>query len=214
MKKVLFVLAILLLINAKTNSQTCCDNVIKTIGDLTILPNNYTNSDTIKLIIPYSTSDLSLNLWKHFNIDSNLFTISACYMQFPLTSPSYYLDTIVIGILPLGNYTITVNKYCSCDTICTYSDTVSESIQFNITTGVNEFFKNNVSFFPNPATNTLYFNEIPSNANAEIYDLSGKLILKSPLFKPQIDVSNLGKGMYFIKLNTTEGSVVRKFVKE
>jgi hypothetical protein len=86
---------------------------------------------------------------------------------------------------------------------------------YNVT-GIQDFnsSKNNIIVSPNPATNTLYFSEIPSDANAEIYDLNGKLMLKSSLVKSQIDVSDLAKGMYFMKISAKEGSVVRKFVKQ
>lgn len=67
---------------------------------------------------------------------------------------------------------------------------------------------------PNPATTTLTIEGLTQKTTAEVYDISGKLLLSKPLSTKTIDISRLGKGLYFIKLTTAEGSVVRKFVKE
>jgi hypothetical protein len=68
--------------------------------------------------------------------------------------------------------------------------------------------------FPNPAINTINIGGLENTAKAEVYDISGKLLLTKQLNTNQIDISSLAKGLYFIKLSTAEGSVVRKFVKE
>jgi len=71
-----------------------------------------------------------------------------------------------------------------------------------------------ITIYPNPATNTLYTNGLTGINTVEVYDISGKLLLSKQLNSNQIDISSLAKGLYFIKLTTEEGSVVRKFVKE
>jgi hypothetical protein len=71
-----------------------------------------------------------------------------------------------------------------------------------------------INIYPNPAINNLTINGLSTNATAEIYDLSGKLLFNKQLNTNQIDINSLAKGLYFIKLSTEEGSVVRKFVKE
>jgi hypothetical protein len=70
------------------------------------------------------------------------------------------------------------------------------------------------SLYPNPASNTIIIEGFTANAVAEVYNISGKVVLTRKLITPQLDISSLAKGMYFIKLTTKEGSVVRKFVKE
>jgi hypothetical protein len=47
-----------------------------------------------------------------------------------------------------------------------------------------------------------------------MFDFSNKLLLIKQINGNQLEISSLEKGLYFIKLNTEEGSVVRKFVKE
>jgi hypothetical protein len=71
-----------------------------------------------------------------------------------------------------------------------------------------------ISIYPNPATSSLWIEGLSKTATAEVFDMSGKILLKKQLNTNQIDICTLAKGLYFIKLTTEEGSVVRKFVKE
>jgi hypothetical protein len=70
-----------------------------------------------------------------------------------------------------------------------------------------------IILYPNPASATLNIEGLATTAKAEVYDLSGKLLLNKPLTSHQIDISSLATGFYFIKLTTADGSVVKKFVK-
>jgi hypothetical protein len=74
--------------------------------------------------------------------------------------------------------------------------------------------ENMVEVYPSPATSALIIDGLTNTALVEIYDISGKLLLTKQLNTQQLDISLLAKGLYFIKLTTEEGSVVRKFVKE
>jgi uncharacterized repeat protein (TIGR01451 family) len=86
---------------------------------------------------------------------------------------------------------------------------------FEIMTGVEESpSANTISILPNPASNKLFISGLAQDALAEIFDISGKLLLTKLLLHPQLDISSLAQGLYFIKLTTAQGSVVKKFVKE
>jgi hypothetical protein len=80
--------------------------------------------------------------------------------------------------------------------------------------GIPETENNSLLIFPNPAFQTLHIEGIANSFKAEVYDLSGKFLLTKQINTNQIDINSLAKGLYFIKLSTEEGSVVRKFVKE
>jgi hypothetical protein len=83
-------------------------------------------------------------------------------------------------------------------------------------TGIeNNMTNNNLArVYPNPATTTLTIDGFSNASTAEVYDLSGKLLLSKQLNANQFDISSLAKGLYFIKLSTDKGSMVKKFVKE
>jgi photosystem II stability/assembly factor-like uncharacterized protein len=72
----------------------------------------------------------------------------------------------------------------------------------------------NINIYPNPVTTTISIEGVIENTIAEIFDISGKLLLSKQLNENQLDISTLAKGLYFIKLSTAEGSVVWKFIKE
>jgi hypothetical protein len=71
-----------------------------------------------------------------------------------------------------------------------------------------------IEIYPNPATTKLNIKGHDNKSIIEIYGISGKLILAQQLNSNQLDITSLTKGLYFLKLTTPEGSVVKKFVKE
>lgn len=77
-----------------------------------------------------------------------------------------------------------------------------------------------VSLFPNPASDkiTLKIQQSNSLQNSfiSVYDLAGQLLMQQPISKQQteIDISNLAKGVYILKLNTNSNAKVIRFVKE
>jgi hypothetical protein len=130
--------------------------------------------------------------------------------------PSHTYDSAGYYVICL---TITDGTGCT-TTYCDSSNlakTINTMITVNVisTTGVSESrIDRSLVIFPNPATTTLTIEGLTQKTTAEVYDISGKLILTTKLVSTQIDISALAQGMYFIKLRTKEGSVVRKFVKE
>ncbi|MEI6851574.1 MAG: T9SS type A sorting domain-containing protein [Bacteroidota bacterium] len=81
-------------------------------------------------------------------------------------------------------------------------------------TGIKEEMIFTMSVYPNPATTTLNVYGLSASATAEVFNMNGKILLIKQLNIPQLDITSLAKGLYFLKLTTPEGSVVRKFVKE
>jgi hypothetical protein len=74
-----------------------------------------------------------------------------------------------------------------------------------------------LNVYPNPASNyvniELHTNEI---SNLNVYDISGKLILTQVLTDKinTIAIDQLTSGIYFFKVNSSEGSSIKKVVKE
>lgn len=78
----------------------------------------------------------------------------------------------------------------------------------------SDFDLNEISLYPNP-TNFVFNLEIPNEVvkQVEIYDLSGKKLLKSN--QHQIDVSSLATGIYMVQIQTESGKTgVSKLVKK
>ena len=76
-----------------------------------------------------------------------------------------------------------------------------------------------VEIFPNPTNNNLTIRSASSFEAVSIYDLTGKLILSKQVEKAnreaiKVDINSISKGSYFIKLQSSEGSVIRKFIRQ
>jgi uncharacterized delta-60 repeat protein len=68
--------------------------------------------------------------------------------------------------------------------------------------------------YPNPVQNVLHLqsNNFTSIKAVKIYDLQGKVVLQET--NDTLNVSNLSKGLYIVKISTEEGEVTKKFIKE
>ena len=68
--------------------------------------------------------------------------------------------------------------------------------------------------YPNPAQNVLHLqsNNFTTIKAVKIYDLQGKVVLQDT--NDTINVSNLSKGLYIVKISTEEGEFTKKFMKE
>ena len=80
--------------------------------------------------------------------------------------------------------------------------------------------KTEIKIFPNPATDVIKINVnemlISEKAIVTIYNLQGQKILQQPFNKEksEINISKLAKGIYFVKVNTSNSSFVDMFIKE
>jgi hypothetical protein len=86
--------------------------------------------------------------------------------------------------------------------------------QYGITTGENDIKLPIVMIFPNPANNTLNMNGLPENTKVSIYDSQGRLVVTCPPDATQIDISELTKGIYMMKIVNKSGTSIKKFVKQ
>ena len=78
---------------------------------------------------------------------------------------------------------------------------------------VSNVNKAKVSIYPNPTTDYLNVSSASKISNVEVYDISGKRV-KAELVDNKVDVQNLAKGSYVIKITDGSGSTSQKFIKE
>ncbi len=92
---------------------------------------------------------------------------------------------------------------------------------YNDFLSINEYdLKSKIKLYPNPALDELIvsFNSTLSLTRMEVIDLSGKRIAQFYEFslntvQHKIDVSSFESGIYFIKIESLQGSITLKFVK-
>ncbi|STD05580.1 DUF7619 domain-containing protein [Chryseobacterium carnipullorum] len=70
-----------------------------------------------------------------------------------------------------------------------------------------------VTIYPNPVQNILNIQSKNTVIKAEIYDANGRMIISASVTGSSINVSELTKGNYIIKLFTKDKTVTHKFIK-
>ncbi|MDG1477426.1 MAG: DUF4886 domain-containing protein [Vicingaceae bacterium] len=109
-----------------------------------------------------------------------------------------------------GNYNVELTTYAN-DTC--FSDITSQTINISATS-IKDFNSNkNLTIYPNPAHNFIEIKTDLKYSSLSITDITGKVITNFNT-ESTINISNLKKGIYFIKVIGVENSIVRKFVKE
>ncbi len=78
---------------------------------------------------------------------------------------------------------------------------------------------NSISIYPNPAHENIYFhNDIQEEMDANIYSMDGKLLISKHINPSTsnivISISDIPKGYYIIKINTTTEQRFGKFIKD
>ena len=74
------------------------------------------------------------------------------------------------------------------------------------------FTENSVKVYPNPTTDYLIVSGIEGNAKAEIYTLSGQLVLEKAFEKETRIQIDLASGMYLVKVSNGTSSIHKKIV--
>ena len=120
---------------------------------------------------------------------------------------------IVGSVIPSGNYNITALAGANNTTPQIYSRTTSD---FEFITGIRDGSEMKIEMFPVPAVSELKVRNIMNVKTIEIIDVSGKVIrTTNPGSDSEliIPVSDLKKGIYFVRFNTAGGTIIRRFVK-
>ncbi len=144
---------------------------------------------------------------------------------------------LTIGFFPIGTVTQTTHTYYAVNGSITEPYFRDTSFSVNVpllgdpqntnqaqvftnalTLGLekNDLLANSIGFYPNPATNILMIdnkNNLVINSII-ISDTNGRNVLESKNASSALDISDLSKGIYFVKISSELGSVTKKIVKE
>ncbi|TDX87269.1 putative secreted protein (Por secretion system target) [Epilithonimonas xixisoli] len=80
------------------------------------------------------------------------------------------------------------------------------------TLGVTDLKKTQIKIYPNPAKNFINISTEKPIQSVEIYDVLGRLIKTET--KNNVNISQLAKGNYFLKIKTSDQELIEKFIKE
>jgi len=121
-------------------------------------------------------------------------------------------DLANIQVLAVPNTTVTANSVASAilfDNISLKATNVVDLL------AVNDVVKSktSVAVYPNPTSDFLKFDTNLKVDAAQVFDVSGKSV-DVQVLNNQIDVRNLAKGVYLIKISTVDGVSTQKFIKK
>lgn len=197
------------------------------IDSIYIIPNNPKSYDEVKVVClsRSATYPLWLDTFS-LNIQLEEISLIAYYYKGPAQMPSGSIDTINIGKLNAGDYSLNfkVEAKYYIDTSHTYdmdtlNFTVSESNVLVNKSGKLIAF----SLYPNPASDnlTIEFNlKVQKQLIIEINDLAGRQVLSKEYFAVvnansiSIDTKHLTPGTYILNINSVQGKLASgKFIK-
>lgn len=91
----------------------------------------------------------------------------------------------------------------------TYTTTVQNILGTTETTKDDKIF----SIYPNPVTDVLFIKSDDKVLKSEVYDSSGRIMMTTGIEDNSLNVSQLPKGNYIIKLYFKDKTAAKKFIK-
>jgi hypothetical protein len=180
--------------NPILSDLTCNDNLITSL--------DVSHNPLISIIECFNNNIIELNLQNGFN--ENFFIIHV------YNNPN--LSCIKVDDVAYANNQECINDdpysgWCK-DEFTSYSEDCS--------LGFIDLFTSQITLYPNPLQNILNIENtsIFSVNSLLIYDIQGKLLLQEKEQFTSIDLSQLNSGLLFVQLETEQGILTKKMVKE
>ncbi len=145
-------------------------------------------------------------------------TINLAYDAYGSFIADGVTHTNVMRIFTVDNGDTSANFWGSSPCVPVFTASVNSSSfiywKLKVPLGIKEI-NNNISMdiYPNPVGDMMYINSAESIDKIEIYGLSGA-VHQVELKGNSINLSALASGLYFIRVRTGRGVIVRKFIKQ
>ena len=156
------------------------------------------------------------------------------YFGIPVPSYNIYRGTSISNMIKIANVPSNISSYTDLTTLDVFyqievllpqvcigvQPNEFSSIRSNIVSNFDETIGisvNSISFeflYPNPATDQFSItSEFSKNSMVEIYDIQGKQVFNIKT-EEHINISNLSKGVYIVKLIDSGSVLINKLIKE
>jgi endoglucanase len=128
---------------------------------------------------------------------------------------TFAVYTFVFDMASTDNAARMVFDLGNSDVSFTITDIKIEEIVYQGPTGINRPERINLSIFPNPVKDKLYFNSREAFTKATVFNLHGKPVLDRNMHHTQnsLDVSELQPGVYFIRFTGKNITATEKIIK-
>ena len=150
----------------------------------------------------------------------NITTSNAEVVKIKYASWAYYLNEFPVASGPSQHrYLFVKEDNGNLLEIITTNDIVPDLTEWELLLGIVDLKSEAISIYPNPTTGELTIDngQLTIN-NVEVFDIYGRKIHSSTLTSylsplTSINISHLPSGIYFVKISTEAGEVVRKVIK-
>jgi len=196
------------------------------ITGMHVVPDTPSSADNVRLIVQAQFPSGGCSEWyimNQYQVDFEYtYSIVNCVGMLAVICPNN--DTITMGQLIAGNYTVIVNLNAgSGDKPCPpFAQWTADTIHFIVSpaTGLPET-KNTeatIMYYSVQASQAIMVSlrNFKEPATLEIYDIAGRLLSAQTVVqaKTQINISSLAAGIYVLKAFDRDGVSAVKFVKE
>ncbi len=98
------------------------------------------------------------------------------------------------------------------------NDTLTINQSFGNGTGISESQENNIAVYPNPVHNEVFLSvsNVENSYNVDLYTINGVKIFNTIIENniTDIEMNNYPNGVYILKINSPQGIITRKIIKE
>jgi hypothetical protein len=106
------------------------------------------------------------------------------------------------------------NWQVSSEEVTCYSDPVAVTVTIDDQTGIEEV-NGSIRVYPNPANEFVTINTNDAQAQASLFDASGRLVKTVPAgMNAQVSVAELNSGIYLLQVVSNKGNHIVKLVVE
>lgn len=127
-------------------------------------------------------------------------------------------DSVVYSWTTTGQYTFKYYTNGNLDSTKNYNGFLQCKVP--VTTGLHKLYKDiEISLYPNPSKGNFHL-QISNLINQEvikyifIYNVKGEVVYQSEKYQTNLELSNLPKGIYFMRLRLEDGEIVKKVIIE
>jgi len=132
------------------------------------------------------------------------------------TAIENFIGEVTFQNVPLGenqNYTVSCPDYEEINGLVNINSDNKFTIIMESSVNVENNQQSNISIFPNPSKNGIFQVEgIRKNSQISIYDITGKSVYNKTLSTQKINLSNLNKGIYLIKIQENNVIFTEKLI--
>jgi hypothetical protein len=192
-------------VGTPTPSPPCCIDVV----GVNILPSLPNDTTTVYAEVVVELPSLGFIIADTVLVQGNDVVVNACYFADSIPNINNLLDTFSLGVLPAGQYNLTVNAVQSTDaTNCVGIDTAVFSTGFVVDS--TESGLQNASYevtpftvYPNPASSYVVIEGVEANSTIQLIDFLGRVHWQGKVTseRMELDVSRFGGGVYLLNVN-------------